>query len=495
MKPLSTLLASLRPTQVIGNQEVMIDKIDFDSRAVKEGSLFVAVRGTQSDGHDYIYKALGAGAKAFICEKWEEPVNEHFTVIIVEDSAEALGIVASNFYDNPTQQLKLVGVTGTNGKTTTATLSYDLFSQLGYKVGLISTVENKIAGKIIPSTHTTPDPIQLNALLRQMVDEGCEYAFMEVSSHAVHQRRIAGLQFTGAFFTNITHDHLDYHKTFADYLKAKKRFFDDLPKTAFALTNADDRNGNVMVQNTKAKTYTYGLKKIAKFKAKILENGISGLHLDLDNQDFICRMIGEFNAYNLLAVYGVAILLGAKKEEILPILSNLGGAEGRFDYIQHNGITAIVDYAHTPDALEKVLSTSDDILSGKGKIITVVGCGGDRDKTKRPEMAKIACAYSQQIILTSDNPRSEDPMTILQEMQMGVPIGSDRKVLIISDREQAIRTACRMAQKGDFILIAGKGHEKYQEFANKSKIYFDDKAVLNHELKGLPMPEAFGKPL
>lgn len=495
MKPLSQLLQHLKPKQVIGNQELAISKIDFDNRTVQEGSLFVAVRGTQVDGHDFIYKALAAGAKAIVCEAWEEPTNEHIAIVIVEDSAEALGIVASNFYDNPTWQLKLVGVTGTNGKTTTATLSYDLFTQLGYKVGMISTVENKIAGKIIPATHTTPDPVQLNALFRRMVDEGCEYAFMEVSSHAVHQRRIAGLHFTGGFFTNITHDHLDYHKTFAEYLKAKKRFFDDLPKNAFALTNIDDRNGSVMLQNTKAKTYTYGLKKMAKFKAKILENGIAGLHLDLNGHDFICRMIGEFNAYNLLSVYAMATLLDANSEEILPILSNLGGAEGRFDYLQSEGITAVVDYAHTPDALEKVLSTIDDILAGKGKIITVVGCGGDRDKKKRPEMAKIACTYSHQIILTSDNPRSEDPNDILKEMQLGVPIVADRKVLIISDREQAIRTACRMAKAGDFVLVAGKGHEKYQEFEQKRKIYFDDKAVLLNELKNVSLPDEFGKAL
>lgn len=495
MKTIADLIQSLSPNRIIGATDSSITNITFDSRAVNEGSLFVAVKGSQVDGHDYILKALAAGAKAIVCETWEGATNDFFTVIEVENSAEALGIIASNFYDNPTHEIKLVGVTGTNGKTTTATLAYQLFTQLGYKVGLISTVENKIAGNIIPSTHTTPDPVQLNALLRQMVDEGCEYAFMEVSSHAVHQRRIAGLRFTGAFFTNITHDHLDYHKTFAEYIKAKKRFFDDLPKEAFALTNLDDRNGNVMLQNTRAKTYTYSLKKIAKFKAKILDNGINGLHLELDGQDFFCRMIGEFNAYNLLAVYSVAILLGAEKEEVLPILSNLSGAEGRFDYIQSEGITAVVDYAHTPDALEKVLSTIDDLLNGKGKIITVVGCGGDRDKGKRPTMAKIACAYSQQILLTADNPRNEDPNTILQEMHMGVPVSDDRKVLMIVDREQAIRTACRLAQKGDFILIAGKGHEKYQEFEQKRKIYFDDKAVLLAELKNVPLPANFGKPI
>lgn len=492
---LSLLLTALKTRKITGRQDKEITNITFDSRTVAPGSLFVAVRGTQADGHDYISRALASGATAIVCEQFPGPPNEEMTIIEVDQSAEALGLLSSVFYGNPTRQLKLVGVTGTNGKTTTATLCFDLFKRLGYKTGLVSTIENRIGDRIVPATHTTPDPVQLNALLRQMADEGCDFVFMEVSSHAIDQRRIAGLYFAGAFFTNITHDHLDYHKTFDAYLKAKKQLFDDLPNDAFALTNADDRNGSVMLQNTKAKKYSYGLKKMADFKARIIENGISGLHLELDRQDFICRMIGEFNAYNLLAVYGVATLLGARKEDVLPILSSLGGAEGRFDYIQENGITAIVDYAHTPDALEKVLATLDDIRRGKGNIITVVGCGGDRDKAKRPLMARAACDYSKTVILTSDNPRSEDPAAILREMQAGVPIGSEKKVLVVSDREQAIRTAYRMAQDGDFVLVAGKGHEKYQEFAQKSRIYFDDKAVLLNEMKNISLPGDFGKTL
>ncbi|MFZ4544414.1 MAG: UDP-N-acetylmuramoyl-L-alanyl-D-glutamate--2,6-diaminopimelate ligase [Saprospiraceae bacterium] len=492
---LNQLLQNLNPVEILGNLEKRIENITFDSRAASNGSLFVAVKGTQVDGHNFIFKALASGCTAVVCERWDEPVNEQMTMIIVKDTAEALGILSSNFFGNPTNELKLVGVTGTNGKTTTTTLCYDLFTRLGYKVGLISTVENRIADKIVPSTHTTPDPLQMNALLKKMRDEGCEYVFMEVSSHAIDQRRIAGLRFTGAFFTNLTHDHLDYHKTFDAYLKAKKRLFDDLPKDAFALTNADDRNGAVMLQNTKAKTYSYGLKKMATFKAKILDNGITGLHLELDRQDFICRLIGEFNAYNLLAVYGVATLLGADKSDFLPILSDLTGAEGRFDCIQADGITAIVDYAHSPDALEKVLSTLDDIRKGKGNIITVVGCGGDRDRDKRPLMAKMACDYSNHVVLTADNPRNEDPEEIIKEMQVGVPVGSKRKVLVITDREQAIRTAFRLAAKDDFVLVAGKGHEKYQEFEKKHRIYFDDKAILLNEMKNISLPTEFGKTL
>lgn len=490
---LNLLLQSVKVQSISGNSDVEISNISFDSRTVVSGSLFVAVRGTQVDGHDYIQKALSAGAVAIVCEQWTGSENDKIAVVKVENSSEVLGLLSAAFYGHPTRQLKLVGVTGTNGKTTTSTLCFDLFKGMGYKVGLISTVENRIGERIIPSTHTTPDPIQLNALLRQMADEGCDFVFMEVSSHAIDQRRIAGLYFTGAFFTNITHDHLDYHKTFDAYIKAKKRLFDDLPSEAFALTNIDDRNGEVMLQNTRARKFSYGLRKMADFKARIVENGISGLHLELDRQDFICRMIGAFNAYNLLAVYGVATLLGARKEDVLPILSNLGGAEGRFDYMQENGVTAIVDYAHTPDALEKVLSTLDDIRKGKGNIITVVGCGGDRDKAKRPVMARAACDFSKAVILTSDNPRNENPADILSEMKSGIPIGADKKVLVVEDREQAIRTACRMAQNGDFILVAGKGHEKYQEFEQKKRIYFDDKAVLLNELKNISLPAEFGK--
>ncbi len=381
-------------------ENINIETIEFDSRKVSKGSLFVAVRGTQVDGHDYILRALAAGASAVICEEIPEVVPDEIPFFQIKNSAEALGIVASNFYDNPSQKLKLVGVTGTNGKTTTVTLLYDLFSKLGYKCGLLSTVKNKIADRIVEATHTTPDPVQLNHLLNEMVESGCEYAFMEVSSHAVEQRRIAGLHFVGGAFTNITHDHLDYHKTFANYLAAKKKFFDDMPKTSFVVTNIDDKNGKVMTQNTKAKKVTYSLKNIANHKAKILDNSITGLHLDIDNQDFICRLIGEFNAYNLLMVYAIAVNLNVDKNEALAVLSGLTAAEGRFEYMRNEekDITAIVDYAHTPDALEKVLSTIDDMLEGKGRIITVVGCGGDRDKEKRPKMAAIACDYSQQVI-------------------------------------------------------------------------------------------------
>jgi UDP-N-acetylmuramoyl-L-alanyl-D-glutamate--2,6-diaminopimelate ligase len=481
---LNEIIKNLRPVQIIGNQDITIENIEFDSRRVSKGALFVAVRGTQVDGHDYILRALAAGASAVICEEMPEVVPDEIPFIQVKNSAEALGIVASNFYDNPTQKLKLVGITGTNGKTTTVTLLYDLFTKLGYKCGLISTVQNKIAERVVEATHTTPDPVQLNHLLDEMVENGCEYAFMEVSSHAVEQRRIAGLHFVGGAFTNITHDHLDYHKTFANYLAAKKKFFDDMPKTSFVVTNFDDKNGMVMTQNTKAKIFTYSLKKMANYKAKILDNGITGLHLDIDNQDFICRLIGEFNAYNLLMVYAIALNLNAYKDEVLAILSGLSAAEGRFDYLRNESkdITGIVDYAHTPDALEKVLTTIDDMLKGKGRIITVVGCGGDRDKEKRPKMAAIACKFSQQVILTSDNPRSENPEEILKDMQQGVRADQTRKVLVISDREQAIKTACALANEHDFILIAGKGHEKYQEFENKRRIFFDDKKIISENM-------------
>jgi UDP-N-acetylmuramoyl-L-alanyl-D-glutamate--2,6-diaminopimelate ligase len=481
---LNNIIKNVRTTQSFGNQEVEIVRIDFDSRQVSKGSLFFAVRGTQVDGHDYILRALANGASAVVCETLPEVLPDEIPFIQVKNAAEALGIAASNFYDNPTEKLKLVGITGTNGKTTTVTLLYDLFSKLGYKCGLISTVRNKIAGRVVEATHTTPDPVQLNALLAEMVEEGCDYAFMEVSSHAVEQRRIAGLHFVGGAFTNITHDHLDYHKTFANYLAAKKKFFDDMPKTSFVVTNLDDKNGMVMTQNTKAKIFTYSLKKMADYKAKILDNGITGLHLDIDNQDFICRLIGEFNAYNLLMVYAIALNLGAKKDEVLEVLSGLTAAEGRFDYVRNDekDITAIIDYAHTPDALEKVLQTINDMLKGKGNIITVVGCGGDRDKTKRPEMAAIACSYSQKVILTSDNPRNEKPDDIIQDMVNGVTPDNIRKVLVITDREQAIKTACALAQEHDFILVAGKGHEKYQEFENKRRIFFDDKKIVGATL-------------
>jgi UDP-N-acetylmuramoyl-L-alanyl-D-glutamate--2,6-diaminopimelate ligase len=396
-----------------------------------------------------------------------------------DNSAEAAGQIAHNFYDLPSQKLKLVGVTGTNGKTTIATLLYKLFTCLGYQCGLISTVENQINGQVIPSTHTTPDPVSLNQLLKQMVDAGCEYAFMEVSSHAVHQRRIAGLEFAGGIFSNITHDHLDYHKTFDEYIKAKKGFFDALPSSAFAITNIDDKRGNVMLQNTAAKKLTYSLKSMADFKGKILENSLTGLVMTVNDQEVHFRLIGEFNAYNLLAVYGAAISLGEDKGQVLQCLSNTTGAEGRFDYIvsQKERVIGIVDYAHTPDALVNVLETIKKLKQGHERIITVVGCGGDRDRTKRPVMGEVACEYSDKVIFTSDNPRSEDPEEILKEMETGLNSAARRKYVSIADRRQAIKMAVNMAQPDDIVLIAGKGHEKYQEIKGV-KHHFDDKEVL-----------------
>ncbi len=474
---LNTLIENLPLKVVAGDTNANIRRLDFDSRKVQEGSLFVAVRGTQTDGHAYIDKAIEQGATAIIAEQLPAEPAKNVVWIESSDSAQMLGLLASRFYGEPSRKLQLVGVTGTNGKTTVVTLLHNLFSELGYRCGLLSTIRNKIGQEETVSTHTTPDAIAINALLAEMVDAGCTYAFMEVSSHAVHQKRIAGLHFKGGIFTNITHDHLDYHKTFQAYIEAKKGFFDGLGKDAFALINADDRRAEVMVQNCKAAVYRFGMKTMADFRARILENALSGLHLELDRQEFYSRLIGEFNAYNLLAIYGAAVLLGEKKLETLAALSKLSSAEGRFDYVEGRQIIGIVDYAHTPDALEKVLSTIAQLRKGNGKVITVVGCGGDRDRTKRPEMAKIACRMSNQVILTSDNPRSEDPEAILAEMEAGVPEAFTAQVLRISDRKQAIKTACRLAQSGDIILVAGKGHEKYQEIKGV-KHPFDDKEVL-----------------
>lgn len=478
MKKIAQILRGIKILESQGNIEQDITNIVFDSRKVEVGCLFVAVRGTQVDGHSFIPKAIASGAKAIVCE--EIPQDTGVTTFIkVADAAAALGELAANFYDNPTQNLKVVGITGTNGKTSTATLLYDLFTALGYKCGLVSTVEYRVAGKILPSTHTTPDQIALQKLFSDMVTEGCQYAFMEVSSHALEQNRVAGIQFVGGIFSNITHDHLDYHKTFDNYRDAKKKLFDNLPKTAFALTNNDDRNGKFMLQNTKATKYSYGLRKIADFKAKIIENGLMGLHLDMDGHDFYARMIGEFNAYNLLAVYAASVLLGAEKLEILTILSNLKGAEGRFDYI-HNAqkdVVGIVDYAHTPDALENVLETIRHFRKENQKIITITGAGGDRDPDKRRVMGKIGVTMSDTLILTSDNPRSEDPLSIIEQMKVEISQKDMSKVLEIADRRQAIRTAVKLAQRGDIILLAGKGHEKYQEI-NGIKHPFDDKEEL-----------------
>ncbi|MFL5742177.1 MAG: UDP-N-acetylmuramoyl-L-alanyl-D-glutamate--2,6-diaminopimelate ligase [Flavisolibacter sp.] len=479
MKKLSDILYKVRTIALSGNTNIDINDVQIDSRKVKPGSLFIAVKGAAADGHQFISKAIGQGAVAVVCEEMPSSKDEKVTYVQTPDSAEASGEIAHNFYDQPSLKLKLVGVTGTNGKTTIATLLYKLFTCLGYTCGLVSTVENQIAGKVIPSTHTTPDPISLNALLKQMVDAECAFAFMEVSSHAVHQRRIAGLQFTGALFSNITHDHLDYHKTFDEYIKAKKAFFDALPSSAFAITNADDKRGAVMLQNTAAKKFSYSLKTMADFRGKVLENSLTGLVMTINELEVHFRLIGEFNAYNLLAVYGAAVCLGEDKSHILRCLSNTTGAEGRFDYLvsPKEQVIGIVDYAHTPDALVNVLGTIKKLKQGHEQVITVVGCGGDRDKTKRPVMGEVACENSDKVIFTSDNPRSEDPEEILREMEATLNSAARRKYVAISDRKQAIKTAVSMAQARDIVLIAGKGHEKYQEIKGV-KHHFDDKEVL-----------------
>ena len=478
---LEPILSNIVIEQKVGHSNREISKVVFDSRKVEAASLFVAVHGTQVDGHRFIEKAIISGATVIVCETLPEKIDESILYIKVANSAAALGMLAHNYYQHPSKKLQLIGVTGTNGKTTTVTLLHRLFSELGYKVGLLSTVENKIGQKTIPSTHTTPDALAINALLDEMVNQGCQYAFMEVSSHAIHQERINGLVFKGGVFTNISHDHLDYHETFKAYINAKKKFFDDLPKTAFALTNVDDKNGKIMVQNTKAKIATYGLKRMAYYKAKILDNRIEGLHLIVNEQELYCRLVGVFNAYNLLAVYGVGNLLEFNEVELLTILSNLTAAEGRFDTVIKNEKVGIVDYAHTPDALVNVLDTIQTVAKHSQKIITLVGCGGDRDKVKRPIMAKVACEKSDMVILTSDNPRSEDPNAILADMEKGIPEEANHKVLVISDRKQAIKTACKFAKAGDIILVAGKGHEKYQEIKGE-KFPFDDKQTLINEL-------------
>ena len=479
MMTLSEILYKVAITSVVGNPDVDIPELHTDSRTVTPGSAFIAIRGTHSDGHEFIASAIEKKAAAIICEELPANFAEGVIYVGVKNSAEALGIMAANFYRHPSEKLKLVGVTGTNGKTTIATILYKLFTGLGYTSGLISTVENRIGDRVIPSTHTTPDALQLNALLKEMVDAGCTYAFMEVSSHAIHQKRIAGVRFEGGIFSNITHDHLDYHKTFDEYIRVKKSFFDNLPASAFALSNADEKRGAVMLQNTGAKKKYYALKTLADFKGKILENNLSGLVMNIDDVEVHFRLIGEFNAYNLLAVYGAAMLLGEDKQQILTILSRLQGAEGRFDYIRsaNEGIMGIVDYAHTPDALENVLSTIVKLRKGGENIITVVGCGGDRDKTKRPVMAEVAVKHSDRVILTSDNPRSEDPGQIIRDMETGLNTAGKRKAISITDRREAIKTAINLALPGDIILVAGKGHEKYQEI-NGVKHDFDDKKVL-----------------
>lgn len=482
MKLLRDILYKAGLLEVRGSTNVAITSMTFDSRKVEKDGLFVAVRGTQSDGHAFIDKAVASGAVAIVCEEFPANTDERISYVRVSDSAQALGIMASNFFDNPSSSIKLIGVTGTNGKTTTVTLLFQLFRAMGYKAGMLTTVRNMINSEEIPSTHTTPDAIELNRLLRRMVDAGCKYAFMEVSSHAVVQERISGLTFAGGVFTNITHDHLDYHKTFDAYLKAKKAFFDHLPVDAFALTNKDDANGAVMLQNTRATKRSYSVRSTADFKARVMENQFSGLQLNIDSTEMWSKLIGSFNAYNLLAVYATAMLLGKDKMNVLTTLSTLSPVEGRFQYLRNdNGVTGIVDYAHTPDALENVLKTIHDIRTGNEQVITIIGCGGDRDAAKRPVMARIACEMSDRVILTSDNPRSEDPNEILKQMQEGVEARFSRNVLTISDRREAIRTAVALARPGDIVLVAGKGHEKYQEIKGV-KHPFDDMEVLKENL-------------
>lgn len=477
MKTLRDIIYSVPLNKAIGSTDVEISEVCFDSREIKPNALFVAIPGTLVNGHQFITQAVSQGAGAVLCEKLPEQLEQHVCYLKVENAAKALGVIAANFYDNPSSKLKLVGITGTNGKTTIATLLFQLFRELGYKVGLLSTVQNQINEQVIPATHTTPDPIAINRLINDMVAGGCDYCFMEVSSHAVAQHRIEGLKFAGGIFTNLTHDHLDFHKTFSSYLKAKKAFFDQLSSSAFALTNIDDKNGMVMLQNTQAKKKTYGLKNMANFKAKVLENHFKGLLLQIDHQEIWFKLVGSFNAYNLLAVYGAATLLDQDKDRVLTTLSHLNGAEGRFDLVSLSGVIGIVDYAHTPDAVQNVLHTIQDIRKGTEQVITVIGCGGDRDKTKRPQMAQVACDWSNKVILTSDNPRSEKPEQIIKDMVAGVLPNNQKKTLSITDRKEAIRTACHLAKAGDIILLAGKGHEKYQEISG-IKYPFDDKQIL-----------------
>ena len=472
------LLKNVEVLNTFGNTEVEITGVNIDSRRIETGHLFVAIPGTQTDGHKFIPKAIELGAAAILCEQMPEEQVEGVTYIVVESTESVVGIVATHFFGDPSRKLKLVGVTGTNGKTTIATLLYNMFRKFGHKCGLLSTVCNYIEGEAIPADHTTPDPIELNRLLAQMVDAGCDYAFMECSSHAIAQKRIGGLKFAGGLFTNLTRDHLDYHKTVENYRDAKKAFFDGLDKDAFAITNADDKNGQYMVQNTKAQVKTYSIRSMADFKAKIIECHFEGMYLDINGKEVGVQFIGKFNVSNLLAVYGAAIMLGKKPEDILVILSTLKSVSGRLEPIHSpEGYTAIVDYAHTPDALENVLNTINEVLNGKGKVITVCGAGGNRDKGKRPIMAQTAAKLSDKVIITSDNPRFEEPQDIINDMLAGLDNKQMKKVVSIVDRKEAIRTACMMAEKGDVILIAGKGHEDYQEIKGV-KHHFDDREIV-----------------
>ena len=480
---LQELLKNIKPTTIEGNTDVEITGVNIDSRKIKDGHLFVAMKGTQVDGHKFIGKAIESGAKAILCEDMPQEKNDGVCYIQVASTEDAVGKVATLFFGDPSKHLKLVGVTGTNGKTTIATLLYNMFRKFGYKVGLLSTVCNYIDDREVPADHTTPDPIELNELLSEMVKAGCEYVFMECSSHAIHQKRIGGLKFAGGIFTNLTRDHLDYHKTFENYRNAKKAFFDGLPKTAFAITNADDRNGMVMVQNTKATIKTYSTRQMADFRARIIEMHFAGMYLDIDGHEVGVQFIGKFNVSNLLAVYAAARMLGMQPEDILVAMSTLHSVSGRLEPIQSpDGFTAIVDYAHTPDALENVLNAIHEVLNGKGKVITVCGAGGNRDKGKRPLMAQEAVRQSDRVIITSDNPRFEEPQDIINDMIAGLNKEQLKKVITIVDRKEAIKTACMMARKGDVILVAGKGHENYQEIKGV-KHHFDDKEVL-HEIFG-----------
>lgn len=484
-KNLREILYGVSLKELIGKTDVLIENIVFDSREVKKNTVFVALKGSAVDGHDFIEGAIEKGASTIICEVFPKDIDENINYCKVESSHKALALMAANFYNNPSKEIKLVGITGTNGKTTTTTLLFELFKELGYPVGLISTVVNKINDEEIPTKHTTPNPMTLNKLLRRMVEDGCEFCFMEVSSHAIHQERVGGLHFMLGGFTNITHEHLDYHNTFKEYLNVKKKFFDELPKGALAVTNTDDKNGLVMLQNTKAKKVTYALKNIADYKAKILENQIGGLVLSIENTELYTRLVGDFNAYNLLLVYAVADLLTDNKIEILRGISELKPVEGRFEYYKsETGVVAIVDYAHSPDALQNVLDTINEIRTKNETLFTVVGCGGDRDRTKRPTMAKIACDGSDKVILTSDNPRTEDPDLIIEEMMTGVEAHNYKKTINISNRREAIKMAASLAETNDIILIAGKGHETYQEI-NGVRHDFDDLEIVKEILKKL----------
>jgi len=474
LKILKDILYKVSVNAVYGDTNVKVAQVDFDSRKVVKDSLFVAQKGTSVDGHLYIDKAISLGATTIICEELPIRLEANITFIQVEDSSKTLAIIASNFYDNPSSKLKLIGVTGTNGKTTVASLLYQLLKKSGYKTGLLSTVQILVDTTVFNATHTTPDSVTINYYLHQMVLLGVDYCFMEVSSHGIHQKRTEGLEFAGGIFTNLSHDHLDYHVSFASYRDVKKSFFDSLPKTAFALTNLDDKNGNIMLQNTKAKKRTYALKTLADYKAKIIEKSFSGTLISINDTEFWTKLIGNFNAYNLAAIIGVAYELGLEKLEILTIISQLESVSGRFEHlVSDNGVIAIVDYAHTPDALRNVLQTINDIRTNNEKLITVIGCGGDRDRTKRPKMAHIASQLSTQAIFTSDNPRTENPDTILEEMEEGVSAENLKKIITISDRRQAIKTACKFSETGDILLIAGKGHENYQEISGE-RFHFDD---------------------